>query len=127
MPPPEAPVSCVPTFAPDKETRAAAETLEALQGHQRVTGLPGNSSLSTPPGEAEYFKGGGLMETSSILQENLKDLLCTGFPTISARHTGEFDYHHLSWNHSFSQSGSRRLDKSHLERRFAKHTADGFG
>ena len=63
MPQPEAPGSCIPTFAPNEETRAAAETLEALQGHQRVTGLPENSSLSTPPGEAEYFKGRGLMET----------------------------------------------------------------
>ena len=63
MPSPDAPGSCVPTFAPDEETRAAAETPEALQGHQGTAGLPENSSLSTPPGEAEYFKGEGLMET----------------------------------------------------------------
>ena len=47
---------------PDEETRAAAEVLETLQkqpgaGHHR--GL----NQSTPPGEAEYFKGGGLMRT----------------------------------------------------------------
>ena len=63
MPPPDAPGSCIPTFAPDEETRAAAETLKPLQGHQGTAGLPENSSLLTPPGKAEYFKGGGLMET----------------------------------------------------------------
>ena len=63
MPPPDAPGSCIPTFAPDEETRAAAETLEALQGHQGTAGPSGNSSLSIPPGEAEYFEGRGLMET----------------------------------------------------------------
>ena len=50
MPPPDVPGSGIPTFAPDKETRAATETLEALQG-QQTAGLPENSSLSTPPGE----------------------------------------------------------------------------
>ena len=44
-------------------TGAAAETLEALQGQQQTAGLPENSSLSTPPGEADYFKGDGLIET----------------------------------------------------------------
>ena len=63
MPPPDAPGSCIPTFAPDEETRATTETLKALQGHQGTAGLPENSSLSTPPGKAEYFEGGGLMET----------------------------------------------------------------
>ena len=63
MPPPDAPGSSIPTFAPDEETRAATETLEALQGQQWTAGLPKNSSFSTPPGEADYFKGEGLMES----------------------------------------------------------------
>ena len=63
MPPPDAPGSSIPTFAPDEETRAAAETLEALQRQQWTAGLPESSSLLTPPGEADYFKGEGLMET----------------------------------------------------------------
>ena len=57
MPPPDAQGSCILTFAPDEETRAAAETLESLQGHQGTVSLPENTTLSTPPGEAEYFKG----------------------------------------------------------------------
>ena len=63
LPPPDAPGSSIPTFAPDEETRAAAETLEALQRQQWTAGLLENSSLLTPPGEADYFKGEGLMET----------------------------------------------------------------
>ena len=59
MPPLDAPGSGIPSFAPDEETRAAAETLKALQGQQQTAGLPENSSLSTPPGEADYFKGEG--------------------------------------------------------------------
>ena len=69
MPPPDATGSSIPTFAPDEETRAAAETLEALQGQQWTAGLPKNLSLSTPPGEADYFDGGGLMETLIIPKE----------------------------------------------------------
>ena len=63
IPPPDASGSGIPTFVPDKETRAATETLKALQGQQQTAGLPENSSLSTPPGEADSFKGEGLMET----------------------------------------------------------------
>ena len=63
MPPPDAPGSNIPTSAPDKETRAAAETLEALQRQQWTAGLPGSFSLLTPPGEADFFEGEGLMET----------------------------------------------------------------
>ena len=61
MPPPDASGSGIPTFAPDENTKAATETLEALQG-QWIADLPENSSLSTPPGEADYFSGDGLME-----------------------------------------------------------------
>ena len=55
--PPDAPESGILTFAPDKET------LKALQRQQQTAGVPENSSLLTPPGEGEYFKGEGLMET----------------------------------------------------------------
>ena len=63
MHPPDASESGISTFAPDEETRAAAETLKALQGQQWTAGLPENSSLLTPQAEAHYFKGEGLMET----------------------------------------------------------------
>ena len=57
MPPPDA------SAEPDKETRAATEILEVLQRQQPIAGLPKGSSLLTPPGEADHFKGEGLMET----------------------------------------------------------------
>ena len=62
MPPPDASGSGIATFAPAKETRAAAEALKALWGQQWTADLPENFSLSTPPGEADYFDGDGLME-----------------------------------------------------------------
>ena len=64
MPPPDASRSGISTFAPDEETRVAAETLKALQGQQQTAGLPEKSSLSTPPDEADYFDGDGLMENA---------------------------------------------------------------
>ena len=63
MPPPDAPRPIIPTYAPDEETRAAAEVLKILQKQQPTANLPKSSSLLTPPGEAIYFKGEGLMET----------------------------------------------------------------
>ena len=63
MPLPDTPGPIIPTCAPDEETRAATETLEVLQRQQPTEGLPEASSLSTPPGEADYFEGEGLMET----------------------------------------------------------------
>ena len=63
MPPPDAPGSIIPTYALDEETRAVTEVLETLQKQQPTACLQESSSLSTPPGEADYFKGGGLMET----------------------------------------------------------------
>ena len=96
MPPPDTQGSCIPIFAPDKETRAAAETLQALQGHQGRSNLPENSSFSTPPGEAEYFKSGGLMETVQqshkrhqkichppVTQHSMPDTLVSSITTIS--------------------------------------------
>ena len=63
MPPQDTPGLIVPAYAPDEETKAAAEVLEILQKQQPAAGLHGSSNLSTPPGEAEYFEGGGLMRT----------------------------------------------------------------
>ena len=63
MHPLDAPGPIIPTYAPDEETRAAAEVLKALQKQQPIASLPKSSSLLTPPGEADYFEGEGLMET----------------------------------------------------------------
>ena len=63
MPPPDAPGPIIPTYALNKETRAAAEVLEMLQKQQPTASLPKGSGLSTPPGEADDFKGGVLMRT----------------------------------------------------------------
>ena len=62
MPPPDAPGSIIPTSAPDEDIRAAIETLKVLQRQQTTAGLLKGSSLLTPPGEADYFEGEGLME-----------------------------------------------------------------
>ena len=59
MPPPDAPGPIIPTYPPDKETRAVAEVPKTLQKQQPTASLPESSSLSTPPDEADYFKGGG--------------------------------------------------------------------
>ena len=63
MPPPDTPGLIVPAYVPDEETKAAADVLKMLQKQQPTAGPHGSSNLSTPPGEAEYFKGGGLMKT----------------------------------------------------------------
>ena len=63
MPPPDTPGLIGPAYALDKETKAAAEVLESLQKQQPAAGPHRSSNLSKPPGEAEYFEGGGLMKT----------------------------------------------------------------
>ena len=63
MPPPDLQGAATLTSAPDKESRAAAETLKVLQRHQGTEGLPESTGLLTLPGKAENFKGGGLMGT----------------------------------------------------------------
>ena len=63
MPPPDTPGLMVPAYVPDEETKAAAKVLEVLQKQQPAAGPHGSLNLSTPPGEAEYFEGGGLMKT----------------------------------------------------------------
>ena len=69
MPPPDTPGLIVPAYAPDEETKATAEVLKMLQKQQPAAGHHRSSNLSTPPGEAEYFEGGGLMST---VQESVK-------------------------------------------------------
>ena len=59
----------VPVYAPDEETRATAEVLKTLQRQQPATGHHQSSNLSTPPGEAEYFEGRGLMR---MVRESMK-------------------------------------------------------
>ena len=73
MPPPDTPGLIVPAYAPDEETTAAAEVLETLQKQQPAADPHGSSNLSTPPGEAEYFEGGGLMKTirESVKRQNM--------------------------------------------------------
>ena len=60
---PDTPGLIVRAYAPDEEIKATAEVLKTLQKQQPAAGPHGSSNLSTPPGEAEYFKGGGLMKT----------------------------------------------------------------
>ena len=62
-----------PAYRPDEETRATAEVLKTLQ-KQLPTGHLWISNLSTLPGEAEYFKGGGLMR---IICELMKRQMCS--------------------------------------------------
>ena len=95
MPPPDVSGSGIPTFAPDEKTRAAAETLKVLQGQQWTAGNPENSSLSTPPGEANYFNGDGLMEnvqqdhrrwkvhSAPVSQQSVPNTLAGSITTIS--------------------------------------------
>ena len=63
MPPPDTPGLIVPAYVPDEEMKAAAEVLKTLQKQKPTAGPHGSSNLSTPPGKAEYIKGGGLMKT----------------------------------------------------------------
>ena len=57
MSPLDALESGITTSTLEAETKTAAETLEALQRQLSTADLPGGSSLLTPPGKAEYFKG----------------------------------------------------------------------
>ena len=56
-------------IVPDEETRVTAEVLKTLQKQQPGTGHHQSLNLSTPPGKAEHFEGGGLMRT---IQESMK-------------------------------------------------------
>ena len=86
MPPPDAPGPIIPAYAPDKETRAATEVLKMLQKQQPTASLPKSSSLSTPPGEADYLKGGGANGDCSTIFEKAEKAQCTCLPTAYTRH-----------------------------------------
>ena len=75
MPPPDVPGPTISTHAPDEELRAAAEVLEVLQKQQPTASLPKGSGLLTPPGEANYFKGRGLMRT--VQQSVMRQRMCS--------------------------------------------------
>ena len=75
MPPPDVQGPTIPTHAPDEETRATAKVLEALQKQQPTASLPKGSGLLTPPGEADYFKGRGLMKT--VQQSVMRRRMCS--------------------------------------------------
>ena len=51
----------VKTSTLDEVMITAAETLAALQRQSPTADFPGSSSLSIPAGEAEHFKGDGLL------------------------------------------------------------------
>ena len=72
IPPPDTLGLIVLAYAPDEETKATAEVLKMLQKQQPAAGHHGSSYLSTPPGEAKYFKGGGLMRTVRELVKSQK-------------------------------------------------------
>ena len=59
MPPPDAPGPIIPTYAPDEETRAAAEVLKMLQKQQPTASLPKSSSLPTTLVKLIILKVGG--------------------------------------------------------------------
>ena len=125
MPPPDASGPIIPIDTQDEETRAAAEVFEMLQKQQLTANLPKSSSLLTLPGEADYFEGGGLMET--IQQHQRRQKMCSAPvsqpPTpntpaglISTITVGIFSL----------ASAGRRLDKSYPKRGITQLTPDGF-
>ena len=75
MPPPDVLGPTISTHAPDKETRAAAAVLKVLQKQQPTASLPKGSGLLTPPGEAFYFEGRGLMRT--VQQSVMRQRMCS--------------------------------------------------
>ena len=123
MPPPDTPGPIIQTYAPDKETRAATEVLKALQKQQPTASLPKSSSLLTPPGEADYFEGEGLVET--IQQAQRRQKMCSA--PVSQLPTPNTPAGLIStWDPSPSQSVGRRPDKSHPKRGVTQLTPDGF-
>ena len=112
-------------YSPDEETKAAAEVLETLQKQQPAAGHHGSSNLSTPPGEAEYFKGGGLMRT---VQESVKRQKMHSSP-ISAAYTSHTCRFNLNNNCRYpypGKSASRGLNESYPQGRFTQLTQGGF-
>ena len=125
MPPPDAPGPTISTYAPDEETRAAAEVLKMLHKQQPTASLPKGSGLLTPTGEANHFKGGGLMRTvqQSDEAENVQHIC---LPTIYTSNTSRFNLYYNCGDPSPSQNVGRGPDKSHPERGITQLTPDDF-
>ena len=111
----------VPAYAPDEETRAAAVVLKTLQKQQPGTGHHQSSNLSTPSGEAEYFKGRELMRT---VQKSMKRQKMCSSPVSATytSHTCRFDLNNNSRHPSPSKIASRGLNKSYTQGRFTEPT-----
>ena len=125
MSPPDASGSGISTFVLDKETRATAETLEALQGQQWTAGLPEKSSLLTPPGEADYFDSDGLIENVQQSHRRWK-MYSAPVSQQSAPNTPAGSITTISMGILPPARLVAEDDKSQLKRRLTKLTADGF-
>ena len=110
MSPPNSQEPAISTSVLDKETRATAETLEALQGHQVTGSLPEDSSLSTPPGEAIHFEGGGLMDTVWQAQKRSQKIRHPSHSAVYTQHTCQFDHNNTIEGHHSSQGVGRGFD-----------------
>ena len=96
-----------------------------MQRQQPIADLPEGSSLSTLPGEADYFEGEGLMET--IGQSQRRQKMCSApVSQLLTPNTPAGLISTITGNPSPSQSVGRRLDKSHPKRGLTKLTADSF-
>ena len=126
IPPPDTPGLIVPAYAPDEETKAAAEVLETLQKQQPAAGHHGSSNLLKPPGEAEYFKGGGADEDCSRINEKAEDVQFTHLSATYTSHTCRFNLHNNRRYPSPSKSASRALNQCYPQRRFTQLTQSGF-
>ena len=111
MPPPDIPRLIDPACAPEEETKAVAEILKSLQKQQPAAGPHGSLNLSTPPGEAEYFEGGGLMKTvqESEKRQKMYSSLISQLLTLVT-----------------SVGSSKGLNESYPQGRFTQLTQDGF-
>ena len=126
IPPPDTPGLIVPAYAPDEETKAAAEVLKILQKQQPAVGHHESWNLSTPPGEAEYFEGGRADEDCLRISEKAEDAQFTHLSATYTSHTCRFDLHKNCRYPSSSKSASRGLNESYPQRRFTQLTQSGF-
>ena len=126
MPPPDTPGLIVPAYAPDEETKAAAEVLETLQKQQPTAGPKGSSNLSMCPGEAEYFEGRGLMKTVQESVKRAEDMLFICPSATYTSHTCRFNLHNNCRYPSPGKSAGRRLNESYPQGRFTQLTQGGF-
>ena len=125
IPPPDTPGLIVPAYAPDEETKATAEVLKTLQKQQPAAGHHGSSNLSTPPGEAEYFEGGGADEDCLRISEKAEDAQFTHLSAAYASHTCRFDLDNNCRYPSPGKRASRGLNESYPQGRFTQLTQSG--